>query len=84
MTDLTDESQKAERIEMIRQALKEKAPVMYADLESSGQLEIFLEAHDAEMMASYNEAEIQDWEETKSAFLNFADSSYNESSSPMG
>lgn len=84
MTNLTGESQKAERIEMIRQALKEKAPLMYGDLESSGQLEVFLEAHDAEMMASYNAADNKDWEETKSTFLSFADSSYNESSSPMG
>lgn len=84
MTDLTDDSQKQNRLEMIRQALKEKAPLMYEELESSGQLQKFLEGHDAEMMASYKEANNKAWEETMANFLNFADASYNESSSPMG
>ncbi len=84
MTDLTDGGNRQNRLDMIRQALKDKAPRMYEDLESSGQLQIFLEAHDAEMMASYQVAQKKAWEETMSAFLNFADPSYSESSSPMG
>ena len=84
MADLTDDSQKQNRLEMIRQALKEKAPMMYEELESSGQLQIFLESHEAEMMDSYNKAKAKAWEETLDAFLNFADATYNESTSPMG
>lgn len=81
---MTDDSQKQNRLEMIRQALKEKAPKMYEELESSGQLQQFLEAHEAEMMDSYNKAKAKAWEETLDAFLNFADATYNESTSPMG
>ena len=84
MTDLTVESQKQKRIEMIRQALQEKAPTMYEELESSGQLQIFLEGHDKEMIDSFNEARNKLWEETLEKFLSFADASYNESLSPMG
>lgn len=84
MTDPTDESQKQNRILMIRQALKEKAPVKYEELESSDQLQIFLEGHDEEMIDSYNKSENKSWDETKGAFLNFADASYNETESPMG
>jgi hypothetical protein len=36
MTHLSDESQKQSRLEMIRQALKEKAPARYSELEASG------------------------------------------------
>ncbi len=79
-----DESQRPQRIEIIRQALKEKAPMMYKELESSGQLEIFLEGHDAEMMESFNRAKDKAWEETMANYLKFADPSYDESSSPMG
>jgi len=84
MTDLIDDSQKLKRIEMIRQALKEKAPMMYKELESSGQLQIFLEGHDEEMMDSYNKSENKSWEETLANFLYFADATYNENESPMG
>lgn len=84
MPDLTDNDNRQNRLEMIQPALKDKAPLMYEELESSGQLQIFLEAHDTEMMASYSEAKKKAWEATMAAFLNFADSSYNESSSPMG
>jgi len=84
MTDLAEDGQKQKRIEMIRQALKEKAPKMYGELDSSGQLQIFLEGHDAEMMDSYNKAKARALEETVDKFLNFADASYNESTSPMG
>jgi hypothetical protein len=84
MADLTENSEKQNRLEIIRQALKDKAPLMYEELESSGQLQIFLEAHDAEMMQSYMEAKNKAWDETMSTFLNFADASYSESSSPMG
>jgi uncharacterized protein YgiM (DUF1202 family) len=84
MKNMTDDSQKQNRLEMIRQALKEKAPKMYEELESSGQLQQFLEAHEAEMMDSYNKAKAKAWEETLDAFLNFADATYNESTSPMG
>jgi hypothetical protein len=84
MTDLTDDSQKQNRLEMIRLALKDKAPLMYEELESSGQLQKFLEAHEAEMMLSFNEAKNKAWEDTMATFLSFADASYNEDSSPMG
>ncbi|MEI6315766.1 MAG: hypothetical protein WCO89_12915 [Syntrophus sp. (in: bacteria)] len=84
MTDLAEDGQKQKRIEMIRQALKEKAPKMYEELDSSGQLQIFMEGHDAEMMDSYNKAKARALEETVDKFLNFADASYSESTSPMG
>ncbi|MEN6331025.1 MAG: hypothetical protein ABFD57_03445 [Smithella sp.] len=84
MTDLMVDSQKQKRIEMIRQALQEKAPTMYEELESSGQLQIFLEGHDEEMIDSYNKAKNKLWEETLEKFLSFADAAYNESTSPMG
>ena len=84
ITNLTDDSQKQKRLEMIMQALKHNAPLMYEELEYSAQLQIFLEAHDAEMMASYKGSEDATWEETRATFLNFADASYNESTSPMG
>lgn len=84
MTDLTNESERQTRIEMIRQALKDKAPLMYDELESDGQLQKFLEGHDVEMMASYEEAKKQAWEETMTNFLSFADPSDSETSSPMG
>ncbi len=83
MTDLTDDSQKQNRIEMIREALRDKAPRTYAELEEAGDLQQFLEAHDVEMMLSFNEAKNRAWEETKSNFLEFADPTYDETSSPM-
>jgi len=79
-----NDSQKENRLAMIRQALKDNAPVMYEELESSGRLPRFLEGHEVEMMASYEEAKKKAWKETLSTFLTFADDSYNESSSPMG
>jgi hypothetical protein len=85
MTNLTDGSQKQNRLEMIRQALNYKAPMTYKELESTGQLQKFLEAHDSEMMASYNEAKNEVWEKTMANFLDFADPpSMDESSLPMG
>jgi hypothetical protein len=84
MTNLIDDSQKQKRLEMIRQALKDKAPLMYEELESSGQLQIFLEAHDAEMMASYEASDNPNLEEMMADYLSFSDASYNESTSPMG
>ena len=83
MIELTDEGKKQERIAMIREALKEKAPVTYAELELSGQLESFLEGRETEMMAFFSEAQNKAWEETKAAFLDFFDPSYDETSSPM-
>lgn len=83
MTDMTDDSQKQNRLEMIRKALQDKAPQTYKELETSGNLPQFLEAHDAEMMLSYNEAKNKAWEETMSTFLAFSDPSYDETSSPM-
>jgi hypothetical protein len=38
---------------MIRKAMMEKVPQPYSELEESGKLEQFLEAHDAEMMRSF-------------------------------
>lgn len=84
MTDLTHESEKQSRIEMIRQALKDKAPVMYEELESAGDLQRYVEGHETEMMAAYEEAKKRAWEETMTAFLSFADSTDSETSSPMG
>lgn len=82
-TDPSEENEKQNRLGMIRQALKDKAPLMYEDLESSGRLQQFLEAHDAEMIAGYNEAKNRAWEETKDNFLIFNDISCDETSSPM-
>ena len=57
----------------------------YKDLESTGQLQKFLEAHDAEMMDSCDEAKNEVLEKTMATFLDFADPpSLDESSSPMG
>lgn len=84
MNDPTIDSEKQNRLEMIRQALKDKAPMMYEELDSSGQLQRFLEGHEEEMMASYEEAKKKAWEETLEAFLSFADPSDSEASSPMG
>lgn len=83
MTDMTDESQKPKRLEMIRKAMMEKVPQIYSELEESGKLEQFLEAHDAEMMRSFNHAKNKAWEETMANFLDFTDPSYDETSSPM-
>jgi hypothetical protein len=83
MIELISESQKENRVEMIRQALKDKAPLMYDDLESSGQLQSFLETREREMMAYFKEEQERVWQETMSTFLDFFDPSYDETSSPM-
>ncbi|MCX5849690.1 MAG: hypothetical protein NTW65_09590 [Deltaproteobacteria bacterium] len=83
MIELANESQKENRLEMIRKALKDKAPMTYSELEDSGQLESFLEGREEEMMAYFHEAQNKAWEETKAAFLDFFDPSYDETSSPM-
>jgi hypothetical protein len=83
MIELISENQKENRVEMIRQALKDKAPLMYDDLESSGQLQAFLEDREAEMMVYFKEAQERVWQETMSTFLDFFDPSYDETSSPM-
>ncbi len=83
MTYLSEESQKQNRLEMIKQALKDKAPLTYSELETSGKLQEFLEAHDNEMMARYNDAKQRAWEETLESFLGFTDSCCDETSSPM-
>jgi hypothetical protein len=83
MIELADEGKKQERIAMIREALKEKAPVTYTELETSGQLESFLESRETEMMVYFHEAQNKAWEETLAAFLDFFDPSYDETSSPM-
>lgn len=83
MIDMTDDSKKQERLEMIRKVLQEKAPKNYTGLEESGGLEKFLEAHDAEMMKSFRSARDKAWEETIASFLDFFDPNYDETSSPM-
>lgn len=83
MIDLANENQRENRLDMIRKALKDKAPLTYADLESSGQLQAFLEARETEMMACFKEAQERAWRETMSTFLDFFDPSYDETSSPM-
>jgi len=83
MTYLPEDSPKQNRLEMIKQALKGKAPLTYSELETSGKLQEFLEAHDNEMMARYNDAKKKAWEETLDSFLGFADSCCDETSSPM-
>jgi hypothetical protein len=40
----------------------EKAPLTYSELETSGQLQSFLEDREAETMASFNEAKNKVWE----------------------
>ena len=84
MMDLTEESPREARLEMIGKALKDKAPVKYAELESSGQLDQFLEHHDEAMMAGYRQAKQKAWEETVDTFLKFFDPCCDESSLPMG
>jgi hypothetical protein len=84
MTDLAADIQKQNRLKMIRQALKDKAPLTYSELEASGRLKQFLEDHDAEMMISYDKAKNRVWEETLVTFLDFIDPpSLDETSSPM-
>ena len=83
MRDLIDESKKQNRIEMIRKALQQKTPQTYKELEESGNLQQFLEGHDAEMMLSYNEAKNRALEDTMSRFIDFFDPIYDETSSPM-
>lgn len=83
MIHLSEESQKQNRLEMIQQALKDKAPLTYTELETSGKLQAFLEAHDEEMMVRYSDAKKEAWEETLTAFLGFTDSCCDETSSPM-
>ncbi|MDD4356356.1 MAG: hypothetical protein PHN98_03815 [Smithellaceae bacterium] len=55
MTYLPEDSPKQNRLEVIKQALKDKAPLTYSSLETSGKLQEFLEAHDDEMMARCND-----------------------------
>ena len=83
MIEMTQEGKKQERIEMIREALKNKAPFTYSDLETIGQLQSFLEEQEADMMAYFREAQQKAWEETLATFLDFYDSSYDETTSPM-
>jgi len=84
MIDLAEESQKQKRLEMIRLALKEKAPVRYSEVEASGKLQEFLEEHDAIMMAQYNDAIKEVWEKTLERFLGFSDLAFDETTLPMG
>ncbi len=83
MTHLSEESEKQNRMEMIRETLQRKAPFTYEELEKSGKLQQFLEDRDAAMMKSYSEAKNKAWDEALSAFLDFFDPSYDETSSPM-
>ena len=84
MVHLSDESQMQNRLNMIREALKNKAPWTYSELESSGKLQQFLEEHDAKMMMDYTNAKSRTWEDTLATFLDFADPpSVDETSSPM-
>lgn len=83
MTELFQEDQKVKRLEMISRALQEKAPLTFADLQETGQLQAFLEARDAEMMRYFQDAQQKAWEETLAVFLDFFDPSYDETSSPM-
>jgi hypothetical protein len=84
MTDLTAESETQNRLKVICQALKDKAPLTYSELEASGKLQQFLEDHDAEMMMSHANAKNRAWEETLATFLDFTDPpSVDETTSPM-
>ena len=84
MTHLAAESQTQNRLKIIQQALKEKAPLTYSELKASGKLQQFLEDYDAEMMISYANAKSRAWEETLATFLDFADPpSVDETTSPM-
>lgn len=84
MIPLAEESQKQKRLEMIQRALKEKAPVTYSEVEASGKLQEFLEEHDAEMMAYYNNAIKEVWEKTLERFLGFSDLDFDETTLPTG
>jgi hypothetical protein len=84
MIHLADENQKQKRLEMIRQAFKEKAPVKYSEVEASGKLQDFLEEHDAEMMVYYNDAIKEVWENTLERFLGFSDLGVDETTLPTG
>jgi len=83
MIDLANDNQKEKRMEIMRKAMKEKAPQTYTGLEESGGLEKFLEAHDAEMMKNFQAARDKAWEETLASSLDFFDPNYDETSSPM-
>jgi hypothetical protein len=83
MIELAEKNKKQERQEIIRNALKEKAPITYADLESTGQLQSFLETREMDMMKYFGEAQKRAWEETLAVFLDFFDPSYDETTSPM-
>lgn len=84
MTHLSAESQTQNRLKMIRQALKDKAPLTFSELEASGKLRQFLEDHDAKMMMSYANAKSRTWEETLATFLDFTDPPpVDETTSPM-
>lgn len=83
MIGLADESQKEIRIDMIRKALRDKAPLTYAELEESGSLSRFLEDRDEDMMKYFSDAKQKAWQETLSVFLDFFDPTYDETSSPM-
>jgi len=83
MIEMAEERKKQERIEMIREALQNKAPLTYSELEATAQLQSFLEEREVEMMAYFHEAEQKAWEETLAIFLDFFDSSYDETTSPM-
>jgi hypothetical protein len=83
MIDLANDNQKEKRMEIMRKAMKEKAPLTYAGLEESGGLEKYLEAHDAEMMKNFQAAKDKAWEETLASSLDFFDPNYDETSSPM-
>ena len=61
MIEMAEENKKQNRLDMIREALMEKAPLTYADLETSGQLDSFLENREAEMMAYFIEAQNRAW-----------------------
>ncbi len=47
---------KMQRLQMLEQALKDKAPQTYLKLKTSGRIESFLEKHDEEMMESFYRA----------------------------
>ena len=58
MAQLYSPQETPNRLKMIRQALKDKAPQTYAALKSEGTLHQFLTDHDEQMMASFWDSEI--------------------------
>jgi hypothetical protein len=59
MAHLTDAAQDKQRLQMIRQVFKDKAPLTFKALQTTGKLLEFLKERDKEMLESYQNIVIQ-------------------------